>query len=445
MHDIRDFEERFILSLIHSQRFRMYALNNIHPQWLRDADMRFMYECIQSLVKREKPITFISVSLYLRRDTRISDEKSQELCNVLAPYIEEDRSDLLEGIIQDIQETVEEQVQKTLSERALVKATSLFDNGDYKNIFQLFRQLEIQSIYSVPDISGFWDSVDNIEKITKIEKGIPTGIKGYDENGDIYTLDSFIWGEGIGRGQLLLLAGDSNSGKSTMALNIGIYQSLRGFNVGYFSLEMSKEYLMARTLSVLTQIPTFELDFNKKEAMVRLAQVRERFPQAKDILFFHYPANRLTPGEISKNLDFLEREGRKVDSLTVDYVDLMKEPKGVKERRLAIGQNTIELRAIATEHNVIATSPSQVNRPSMKEKVKKGRDLSEDISKYFTADILLSINVEECKIKDFKGKETTQEIFRIFLAKNRFGRKGVLLRIEPNMGTGQFIDMMEGD
>jgi replicative DNA helicase len=219
-----------------------------------------------------------------------------------------------------------------------------------------------------------------------------------------------------------------------------------GYNVDYRSLEVDKEYLLARSISILTDIPTDDIIEEKNKTLVedRLAEVEKKFPNKKEIVIFHDNPNELTNSQIGQDLLISQQEGRKVHSLLVDYLDLMKSERTYRERHHEVGDNAIGLRSLADEFDIAAFSPSQFQRDTFKDKKKskaRGREgIQGAFSKVYTCDILIDLNAELVEETDYESNNKMIEFVKAYVDKNRFGRTGALFTLRPDKETGRFFD-----
>jgi replicative DNA helicase len=446
----RDFELYLILAIIHDNRFRDYVSEHIRPEIFTEFDCQHLYETIVRMRSKKKAITFFSVFETVRRDTKLSDERAAEICEELKPYIgvDADRSPL-DSVVDGVLPIVEDMVKKRLVEMAIVKSTDLYEAEKPDDIIELWGKVGQQAIYRVPDKLSVWDTLrdfkGDMRKAIGYQIGVPTGICGLDKSMHMERLDDVLFYKGAGRGHLGILLGDSNLGKTTFALNLGLFCSLSGFNVEYYSMEMDKEYLMVRSASILTGIPTMEIIENnvQKKTKKLTAEIEEKYPKRGRFELHYSTPENLSLSTIAHDLTMNARQGFKTDVLIVDYIDLLRSERQYRERRHEIGANTIGLRSLAAEFGCTAFTPSQMNRGVFQDKkrAKDRRNMSEDFSKVFTCDYLWNLT-ERIEVVTPIGKRPEERlIVDCFVDKNRFGRRGMTFSLLPDKETGRFYDI----
>lgn len=198
------------------------------------------------------------------------------------------------------------------------------------------------------------------------EAGIPTGYS---------TLDNATGGL-IG-GEMLIIAGESNSGKSMMLMNMAIQMFLQkntietatkdfttGCNVLYFSLEMPFKSCRNRVYARLSGTPSKHIrnaSLNKENGKKLTAALRfiDNYP-------FNFEIVDIPRGATVRQIEAIYEDTclrYKPDVVVIDYLGLMSS-ENVKEQDdwLALGVIAGELHEMLRVHNVIGLTAVQLNR-----------------------------------------------------------------------------------
>lgn len=184
---------------------------------------------------------------------------------------------------------------------------------------------------------------------SKEYSGIPTGIKD---------LDKVIMG--LNRSDLILLAARPGMGKTSFALNIIEHVSVKeGLKAAFFSLEMTKEQLVSRMISMEGLIPGQTLRSGKlsDSEWFRLIDACEIIKNA-DIYIDDTPG--ITIPEIKSKL----RRLNQVDLVVIDYLQLMSSAKRIENRVQEVSEITRNLKVMAKEFDVPLLTLSQLSRAS---------------------------------------------------------------------------------
>jgi len=446
----KEFEERFLLAIIHDDRFRDYAIDKITSDLFTEWKYNHLFELIVSLKSKKKPISFFGLYEAIRRDTSLSDEKANEVAEVIEPYkaLDADK-EALNSITNGVIPIAEDYIREKLTESALYESADLHEQGKLEQIPRLWTAVEQNSVFKRPDIVTIWESLrendGDLLKAIDYQPGIPTGLHGTagtsQEIGLKLYLDDYLFYKGIGRGQLMILQGDSGYGKTTLLFNIMVFMSLLGYRIDYYTLEMPKEYAQMRIISIMTDLPTDSVTKKGGKFLDKMLEIEEKYPHKQDIRIFE--SDNLTISTIAHNSVLAEKEGQKRDVVVLDYVDLLHSDRHYRERWQEIGQNAIEFRAAARDLQFSAISPSQSSVGTFQDQKKgKGRrNMTGATSKIYTCDILAIMNSRIVESMDYKRNiNRTAEAMDLLLDKNRFGKRGAVLTMFPSMESGRFFN-----
>ena len=254
-------------------------------------------------------------------------------------------------------------------------------------------------------------------------QALPTGIG---------TLDSTI--TGLNRSDLIILAARPGMGKTSFALNIASYVSMKcKKKVAFFSLEMSREQLAARLLSTEGLIPGTKLRTGKlsDEEWLRLIEAGDVLSKAE--LYIDYSSNITVP-EIKAKL----KKQKGFDLVIIDYLQLMKPARANNNHVQEVSEITRDLKILAKEMNVPVITLSQLSRASEQRAEHKPQlsDLRDSGSIEQDADIVLFLYREDYyKDKSDQTPSDTSNHGECIVAKNRHGET----RSVPLHWQGEFM------
>lgn len=180
-----------------------------------------------------------------------------------------------------------------------------------------------------------------------------------DQHIDIPYFDSFSKVAKIGQHDTVVLAGETGSGKSMLALNFMEYLNAK-HPVIYFNLEMTKEMVLRRLVSIHTGLPLDQVEGYKNDQNTQkvVNQALKEITSRKPI---HIVNDRYKVSEIE---ELIQKESAKNEAPTVVFIDhtLLVKLEGVSsgyERFTGISE---ELRRIALLNNCIMFVLTQQNR-----------------------------------------------------------------------------------
>lgn len=228
---------------------------------------------------------------------------------------------------------------------------------------------------------------------------------------------------GLNRSDLLLLAARPGMGKTSFALNIAKSASCQSKKtVAFFSLEMTKEQLASRLLSMEGLVSGTKLRTGKlnEEEWQRLVSAGDVLSKAKIYLDD-------TPGITVPEMKAKLRRLRNVDLVIIDYLQLMSTGRRTDNRVNEISEITRNLKIMAKELNVPVITLSQLSRASEQRTDHRPQlsDLRDSGSIEQDADIVLFLYREGYYDKD-NGEESAntaidQNSGECIVAKNRHG------------------------
>lgn len=232
-----------------------------------------------------------------------------------------------------------------------------------------------------------------------------------------FVLDHFneLMRGGAGVGELWLVIGGQNSGKSHTLVATAAAAALAGETVVIFTLEMSAASYEERILSNLTGVPAILLSNWLKENPKKAERIINKL--ASNIYIKEYPTGSAGVAHFKNYFAKLRMTGVTPTVCVVDYADLMKASGWSRDKEyLANAATYRELRRFCQEEDVVCWTATQLNRGG----VSKGEEADEtDVAGAF----------EKLPIVDgaFVLRATKQERGmgrgRFLLAKNRTNTK----------------------
>lgn len=238
-------------------------------------------------------------------------------------------------------------------------------------------------------------------------------------------LDEFIGG--VDSGDLCFIGARPSVGKSALALQIAVNLERSGKRVGFFSLEMQKRSIYERLLAAGSGLAMNFIRSGKiydNEQLEMLDKGNEKIRELKNLFIF---CGTYKVGDIARCI-----KKYKLDTVFVDYLQLVKADKDYQNRTNEVGAISHGLKQIAMDYNIPVFPLVQLNRRSedrdgkepLLADLRESGDLEQDASQ-----VLLLWNAEEDgSVKNIK------------IAKCRNGQLGTVT-VGFNGGKQQFISI----
>lgn len=182
--------------------------------------------------------------------------------------------------------------------------------------------------------------------------GIPTGFRWLDDGG------------GFHGGDLVVIGAETSQGKTSLALSFTLAALRSGYPVAFYSMEMQKEQLASRLLSMCSKIPSSTIlnsatTVEQSVAVDNSAEVLRHFPMYID------ESSTSDPDKIISSIRRVHTR-HKIQVAVVDYLQIL---NSVGRRRDMTDEQLLasiarRLKNIAKELNVVVIALSQLNRDS---------------------------------------------------------------------------------
>ena len=230
-----------------------------------------------------------------------------------------------------------------------VEPERLIDSAEQK-IYDIRQGKAVDGLERIDRV--IYQTFDRLEKLSKEDenfKPVSTGISDLDR---VIT--------GLNKSDLILLAARPGMGKTSFALNIARSVAVQSKKkVAFFSLEMTKEQLASRLLSVEALVGGVKLRTGKLND-----EEWQRIISASDVLskseIYLDETSGITVPEMKAKL----RRLRGVDLVIIDYLQLMSSAKAINNRVQEISEITRNLKIMAKDINVPVICLSQLSRAS---------------------------------------------------------------------------------
>ena len=283
-------------------------------------------------------------------------------------------------------------------------------------------------------------------KANRDKPAIPTGFSNLDE----------LLGGGLYAG-LYFVGAISSLGKTTLALQIADNVAKAGHGVLIFSLEMARAELMAKTLSRLSFLKSYEIYQSTRYAKTTRGILRGHFPLQEEQEVF---AKSLSDyGEWGRNIHVTEGVGDvgvshvrgkteeyikhigKPPVIVIDYLQILQNPecKYSLTDKQAVDKNVMELKRISRDYDTPVIGISSFNRDNYSAPVNMS-SFKESGAVEYSSDVLIGLQYYGWDFQDGeKGEKDAQRMMRIRTIReaneiiaSKLGEQDIQLKILKN-------------
>ena len=316
-----------------------------------------IFETMKSISDKGDPIDALTLSNELKKENKLQETGGIEYISALIDIVPTAANAAYYAkIIKDFSLR-----RKLIHEASEIVNSAFADQGETMDLVDSIEQ-RILKISESRANSGIYKVSDLIKSaLPRIEQriankgaitGVQTGLVEFDR------LTS-----GLQASDLIIIAGRPSMGKTALALsmlrNIAIEHDKR---VVFFSLEMSKEQILERIISMEARVSSSKIrsgnlsegDFPRLiDASCRIAKI--------DVMIDDTP--QISPSELRAKARRLHKE-RKLDIIFIDYLQLMRGNSFSRNERREqeISEISRGLKGLAKELNVPIVAMSQLNR-----------------------------------------------------------------------------------
>jgi replicative DNA helicase len=180
----------------------------------------------------------------------------------------------------------------------------------------------------------------------------------------------------------------------------------------------------------LANIPSNEVQDRKEEVLSKYEDL-----EMGGLIIKEYPTGGASILTIRNHLDKLLLRDFKPHVIIIDYADIMRSTRQFDSLRHELKLVYEELRNLAMELKIPVWTASQANRDSANSDIVGLENMAEAYGKAMVADVVLSISR--------KPTEKALGTGRLFVAKNRAGRDGLLFPINIDTARSKFTILDE--
>jgi replicative DNA helicase len=385
----------------------------------RDAH-RTIYEVILQLYEQREPADFITICDELERRNKLEDVGGASYITSLINQVPTsgnveyygrivERNAILRRLIEAAGQIAAIAYQEEDADVALDKAEQLIFNISQRHArsdFALLRDI----------LSEYMNKLDQLHERRGTIVGVPTGFTDLDH----------LTG-GLQKSDLIILAARPAVGKTSLALTMAHNTAIKHQrSVAIFSLEMSKEQLVQRLLSMDAAIDQQRLrtGWIEDDEWERIVYAMGTLSEAN--IWIDDTAGISTVEMRSKARRLQAEHG--IDLIIVDYLQLMQSTSGSGKRNenrvQEISEISRNLKGLARELNVPVLALAQLSRAveSRQSKVPQLSDLRESGSIEQDSDIVMFIYRDDV----YNPETERKNIADIIVAKHRNGPVGTI-------------------
>ena len=318
-----------------------------------DPMCRDIWKAVDNMGKQGMPIDVISVSAELSKQK--SNVTALDLMNISAQIASSAHVEYHAIRLQDLGRrrklwVVGQQLSKVgLSEEIL---TADAHQEAIESIGGVFEKAD--GVFTLDDaMNSLNEIMVKNATVGGVTTGTKTGMERFDEKG------------GLQKSDLIIVAGETSQGKTSLALCMTRHAIENGAKVAFYSMEMTKEQLTARLLSAKTNIPANNILYSGSLAPSEIRMIddaRGKLP-GENLFFDDKSTSNIDSILLSIRMLKMQKD---IDGAVVDYLQILNVNSRSTSfsREQAMGDAARRLKNLAKELNIWIIALSQLSRDS---------------------------------------------------------------------------------
>ena len=318
-----------------------------------DPMCRDIWKAVDNMGKQGMPIDVISVSAELSKQK--SNVTALDLMNISAQIASSAHVEYHAIRLQDLGRrrklwVVGQQLSKVgLSEEIL---TADAHQEAIESIGGVFEKAD--GVFTLDDaMNSLNEIMVKNATVGGVTTGTKTGMERFDEKG------------GLEKSDLIIVAGETSQGKTSLALCMTRHAIENGAKVAFYSMEMTKEQLTARLLSAKTNIPANNILYSGSLAPSEIRMIddaRGKLP-GENLFFDDKSTSNIDSILLSIRMLKMQKD---IDGAVVDYLQILNVNSRSTSfsREQAMGDAARRFKNLAKELNIWIIALSQLSRDS---------------------------------------------------------------------------------
>lgn len=318
-----------------------------------DPMCRDIWKAVDNMGKQGMPIDVISVSAELSKQK--SNVTALDLMNISAQIASSAHVEYHAIRLQDLGRrrklwVVGQQLSKVgLSEEIL---TADAHQETIESIGGVFEKAD--GVFTLNDaMNSLNEIMVKNATVGGVTTGTKTGMERFDEKG------------GLQKSDLIIVAGETSQGKTSLALCMTRHAIENGAKVAFYSMEMTKEQLTARLLSAKTNIPANNILYSGSLAPSEIRMIddaRGKLP-GENLFFDDKSTSNIDSILLSIRMLKMQKD---IDGAVVDYLQILNVNSRSTSfsREQAMGDAARRFKNLAKELNIWIIALSQLSRDS---------------------------------------------------------------------------------
>lgn len=410
----RNFQEKLIQALLSDRQWAEQVLEVFDVSYLELKYLAFLADRYFAYAKKYKVFPSLQLLVTIIRD-ELKTGTDLVLRDQVIEYLQRIRTNPDPGDLQYVKEKALDFCRKQALKAALENAVEQIQAEKYEQIVEGIKKAVCVGTTPALGHDFFNDYEARFTRLTR--HAIGTGIDELDRKD--------LLNGGLGNGELGCIVAPTGVGKSHFLVMLGANALRAGVDVLHYTLELSETAVGTRYDSNLCDIDSSDIIDNRENVMKKYSETKLGRLFVKE-----FPTNTATIYTIRSHVERLDLKGFRPGLILIDYADIMRSTRQYDSLRHELKLVYEELRGFAVEKGIPVWTASQSNKEGNTNEIVDLGNMSEAYGKAMICDVVLSISR--------KAHEKSSGWGRLYVAKNRAGRDGLVYPIKIDTARSKF-------
>tara|TARA_B100000131_G_scaffold323267_1_gene381212 strand:- start:22168 stop:23556 length:1389 start_codon:yes stop_codon:yes gene_type:complete len=414
----KSFQEKIFQSLMTDKEWSAQMVEVMDPSFFDVSYLEYLADKFFAYYKKYKCFPTLGLLVTIIRDD-LSQKDDAILRDQIVQFLHRIKTSTDLGDLAYVKDKSLDFCRRQAFKDALEQAVELISTDKFESVVTLMKTAVSVGLPSSVGHDFFEDAEARFVKISR--QVCPTGLPRIDAP-DILR-------GGLGRGEIGVVTANTGVGKSHWLVAMGANAMRAGKNVLHYTFELTEHAVGLRYDSNLCNIPSNDVQEQKDAVMEKYKDM-----DLGRLIIKEYPTGSASSITIRNHVEKLMLKGFKPSVIIIDYADIMRSTRAYDSLRHELKLIYEELRNLAMDLNIPIWTASQANRDSAKSDIVGLENMSEAYGKAMVADVVISLSR--------KAMEKSTGAGRLFVAKNRAGRDGLVfpIHIDTARSTFEILD-----
>ena len=415
----KSFEEKIFQCFLTDQKWAAQMAEMMTPEYFDVKYLRYLTERYFNYYLKYKAFPTLPLLITIVRDD-LKEGADILLRDQIVDFLHRIKTNPDVGDLQFVKDKTLDFCRKQALRTALEKAVEMVSADKYECVVDLMKDALAVGTPSSLGHDFFIDANARFEKSSRIT--CPTGLLQLDKR--------TILNGGLARGEIGVIIANTGVGKSHFLVHVGCEALKVGKNVIHYTFELQDTAVGLRYDSNLTGVPSHEVIDRKDEVLKKHEE-----SDLGRLIIKSFPTGSASVMTLRNHIDKVLLKSFVPGLIIIDYADIMRSSRKYENLRHELKLIYEELRNLAMDMNIPIWTASQANRESANSSVVGLENMSEAYGKAMVADVVLTLSRKPMERESGAG--------RLFVAKNRAGRDGILFPINLDTSRSKLVILEE--